>query len=261
MSVDFKDYYQTLGVERTATQADIKKAFQALARRYHPDVTKERDGAADKFAAINEANEVLSDSAKRFKYDTLASEHNEPARLCAQQPRWQAGTSSKTGRPEFHFSGTGFSDFFEQYFTPSFETRHGDTAEGYSSIRKGLDFEGEILITLGEVLRGTVRDVSVKRADPLSGKIEPRSLKVRIPAGAQQARPIRVPGKGSPGSGSGLSGYLYPRIRYGAHPEFQVNGSDLLFELELAPWDTMLGLKAKVPSLESAIKVNIPAST
>src|SRR4051812_24499047 len=169
MPVEFKDYYATLGVSRSASDDDIKKAFRKLARQFHPDVAKDKKTAEEKFKEINEANEVLSDPVKRKKYDELgANWQNEgqtqppPSRPGGAPRRSQAGGG---GAQEFHFGGTGFSDFFEQFFSggsrygfpgENFETGESGSP-GATRARRGGDVEGDILVTLEEAMQGTVR--------------------------------------------------------------------------------------------------------
>jgi curved DNA-binding protein len=275
MPVQFKDYYEILGVARGASQDEIKKAFRALARKYHPDIAKDKKAAEQKFKEINEANEVLSDPEKRRKYDELGA-------------NWEsagyggyAGTPSGGGRTgswsspnghdyEFHFGGTGFSDFFEQFFggaRPSgdvdelFRNAGGGAGRRGAVAEPGPDIEGEILVTLDEVLHGSIRRVSLKRTDPRTGEQETETFQVRIPAGAQEGRRIRVPGKGSPGVEGGEPGNLFLRVRIAAHPDFRVEGSDLYHDLEVAPWEAVLGTEVLIPTLTGRIKLHIPAGT
>jgi curved DNA-binding protein len=268
MALEFKDYYATLGVARTATDEEIKKAFRGLARRYHPDVAKDKKTAEAKFKEINEANEVLSDPVKRRKYDELGANWEEEVRAEAAQ-----GAQGRRARParggpasEFHFTGTGFSDFFEQFFSAG--SRHGFESgvrgfdpETRAEERRGADVEGEILVTLEEVMRGTLREISLRTVDPRTGQAETHSFKVRIPAGAVEGRRIRVPGKGEAGFGGAPDGDLYLRVRHAAHPDFRVRGADLYCDIDLAPWEAVLGTTVVAPSFEGPIKVRIPSAT
>ena len=268
MSVEFKDYYAILGVAREATDDEIKKAFRTLARRYHPDVAKDKKNAEEKFKEINEANEVLSDPVKRKKYNELGAHWQEDART-ESPPGWEErGARSAPGRqaPEFHFTGTGFSDFFEQFFGAGsrfgFESGGRDFGgEPRVGERRGADVEGEILVTLAEVMHGTMRGISLRTVDPRTGQTETHSFQVRIPAGAMEGRRIRVPGKGEPGVGGAPAGDLYLRVRHAAHPDFRVRGADLLCDVDLAPWEAVLGATIVAPSFEGAIKVRIPPAT
>ena len=275
MSVEFKDYYTVLGVARDASDAEIKKAFRKLARQYHPDVAKDKKVAEAKFKEINEAHEVLSDPEKRRKYDELGANWQGgdfPPPGGPQFRRWSTGGAGGGGQ-EFHFGGTGFSDFFEQFFGAggarggNFEemfrqARPGGMPDGASEFAAaGSNVEGDILVTLDEVMQGSVRPITMQRVNPRTGEKETESFKVRIPPGAQEGRRIRVPGKGSPGSGGAPAGDLFLRVRLAAHPDFRVRGSDLYHDLELAPWECVLGTQVEVPTLTGTVKIRVPPGT
>jgi curved DNA-binding protein len=275
MAIEFKDYYKTLGVARTATPDEIKKAFRKLARQHHPDVAKDKKSAEVKFKEINEANEVLSDPEKRKQYDELGANWQNgasPPRPGAGGPQWRSygGPQGRGGDTEFHFGGTGFSDFFEQFFSGgqrygfSDEDDGGFRSAGFGGARQktqGSDIEGDILVTLHEAMHGTVRPISLQIRNPRTGTVETRTFKVRIPAGASDERRIRVPGQGEPGLNGGPAGDLYLRVRYATHPDFRVNKSDLYHDLDVAPWEAVLGTNVVIPTLESSIKLNIPPGT
>ncbi len=268
MAVKFQDYYETLGVARTASPEEIKQAFRKLARQYHPDVAKNKKTAEEKFKEINEANEVLSDPVKRRKYDELGANWQEDGRTPSPSGWDGRGARAANGGParEFHFTGTGFSDFFEQFFGGGsrfgFESGGRDFhAESRAAGRRGADVEGEILVTLAEVMHGTMRAISLQTVDPRTGQAETHSFQVRIPPGATEGRRIRVPGKGEPGAGGAPAGDLYLRVRHAAHPDFRVQGADLYHDVDLAPWEAVLGTTIVAPSFEGAIKVRIPPAT
>lgn len=259
MSADFQDYYATLGVPRGASAEDIKQAFRKLARQYHPDVAKNKATAEGKFKQINEAHEVLSDPVKREQYDLLGA---EPAPQRAHRGRARPpGAGARSA--EYHFGGTGFSDFFEQYF--------GGGGGGYSAAgddhgwtdspvgRRGQDIEGDILVTLGEVMAGAERSVSLRSTHPRTGEAATRTFKVRIPKGAVDGSRLRVPAHGEPGVGGEPPGDLYLRVRHAAHPDFTTAGSDLLHELEIAPWEAVLGAEVDVPTLDGNVRIRLPA--
>ncbi len=257
MSVAFKDYYETLGVSRDASQDEIKKAFRKLARKFHPDVAADKKTAEQKFKEINEANEVLGDPEKRAKYDRLGEhwEHGGPP----PPPRGPAG-----GSREFNFGGTGFSDFFEQYFSGA--SRQGFPDAGYSTDerfgqQRGTDIEGDILVSLDEAMHGAVRPISLQMTDPRTGKRDTRSFQVRIPPGVTSGKRIRVPGQGEPGRGGAGAGDLYLRVRHAAHPDFHSEGADLYHELDIAPWEAILGAEISVPTLDGNVKLRIPAGS
>ena len=258
MSAEFKDYYATLGVARDASAADIKKAFRKLARKHHPDVATDKKAAEAKFKEINEANEVLSDPEKRQKYDSLGADW--------QNPYAAGGGRRRGGAPfqerEVNFGGTGFSDFFEQFFSGG--SRHGFPETGPAPTareRRGNDIEGDILVTLEEIMQGDVRPISLQITNPRTGKAETRSFQVRIPLGVISGKRIRVAGQGEAGSGGGPPGDLYLRVRHAAHPDFHTEGSDLYYDLDLAPWEAVLGTQLSVPTLDGPIKLRIPAGS
>jgi curved DNA-binding protein len=268
MPVEFKDYYSTLGVAREASQDDIKKAFRKLARQYHPDVAKDKKGAEEKFKAVNEANEVLSDPEKRKKYDELGANWQENGSY--QPPPGRRGGRNQAGAgaqgQEFHFGGTGFSDFFEQFFSggsrygfPEDGSGFGEgPASGEMRPNRGADIEGDILVTLEEAMRGTVRPLTLQTTNPQTGEAERRSFQVRIPPGAIDGKRIRVPGQGEPGQGGGASGDLYLRVRHAAHPDYHSHDADIYHDLALAPWEAVLGAEVAVRTLDGTIKLKIP---
>ena len=278
MSVAFKDYYQTLGVTPEATAADIKKAFRKLARKYHPDVAKDKTTAEATFKEINEAHEVLSDPESRKKYDELGANWQEHSQA-QPHPGRHGGDFAHRGADgqayEFSFDGTGFSDFFEQFFggaskrsgAASAFARHaagGGTEHARkhaATTRRGEDIHGDILITIEEVLKGAMRSIAVRHTNPRTGQEETETCEVRIPAGVQANKSIRVPGKGGEGTGGGSAGDIYLRVRYAAHPDWSVRGSDLLGQLELAPWEAVLGATVPLRTLEGIISLKVPAGT
>jgi curved DNA-binding protein len=272
MAVEYKDYYKILGVPRTATEDEIKKAFRKLARQYHPDVAKDKKTAEEKFKAINEAYEVLGNAENRKKYDALGSDWQQGAGF-EPPPGWKQRTRRRSPgatEHEFHFGGTGFSDFFEQFFGRQRAGGGFDTVTdpqeagggfGDFAASPGRDIQGDILVTLAEVMNGSVRSVSYRTVDPRTGETDQRQFKVRVPPGVREGQSIRIPGKGETGSGSGHPGDLYLKVRYASHPDFQVDGVDLRYELELAPWEAVLGTIVSVPSLHGPVKVRITPGT
>jgi len=254
MSVEFKDYYAILGVPRDAGAQDIKKAFRKLARQHHPDVAKDKQTSEARFKEINEAYEVLGDPVKREKYDRLGADWRQDGGF----PPPDQGA----GHHEFNFGGTGFSDFFEQYFGGAGRygfpggIHRGARPEGRSM--RGSDIEGDILVTLEEAMHGALRPVSLQINDPRTGRAESHSFQVRIPPGVTNGKRIRVPGQGEPGSGGGPPGDLYLRVRHAAHPDFSTRGSDVFHELEVAPWEAVLGAEISVPTLDGPVKLRIP---
>jgi curved DNA-binding protein len=262
MPVEFQDYYSTLGVSREATEDEIKKAFRKLARIHHPDVAADKSTAEAKFKEINEAYEVLGDPEKRRKYDQLGARWQDPA---ADQPHpshaWQSG-GPESENQDFHFTGTGFSDFFEQYFTGSTHHGYAQPPPGPSNRpRRGSDVEGDILVTLEEAMHGTTRPISLQTLNRQTGQRETQSFQVRIPPGATDGRRIRVPAQGSPGIAGGPPGDLFLRVRHAAHPDFTARDTDLHHDLPLAPWEAVLGTEVIVPTLDGSIKLRIPTGS
>lgn len=262
MAVKYKDYYESLGVSRTASADEIKKAFRKLAREYHPDVAKDKKKAEERFKEINEAYEVLSDPDKRKKYDELGAHWKSGAEF--RPPPgfggFSGGQTSRGGRmneEEFHFGGTGFSDFFEQLFGSrmrgGFGRRGNFAEEGLAE--RGADIEGDIMVTLEEAAHGSVRTVNVTHGD------RRESHQVKIPAGITEGQRLRLPGRGESGSGGGESGDLYLRVRLAKHPDFDVDGHNLIYELDLAPWEAALGAEIPVPTLNGRVNIKIPAGT
>lgn len=266
MSAPFKDYYAVLGVARDAGPDEIKKAFRKLAREHHPDTAADKVKSEEKFKEINEAHEVLSDPEKRAKYDRLGAHWEEsgppPGGGAAA---WGGGG----GGPEFHFGGTGFSDFFERHFSGG--SRYGfprdweEMAESAAAEagrpRRGHDIEGDILVTLEEAMHGTMRPISLQTVDRRTGEAQTHTFQVRIPPGATDGRRIRVPGQGEPGRHGGESGDLYLRVRHAAHPDFTTRDADLLHDLDVAPWEAVLGAEIVVPTLDGAIRLKVPAGS
>jgi curved DNA-binding protein len=272
MAVEFKNYYQVLGVTPKATDDEIKKAFRTLARKYHPDVAKDKKSAEEKFKDVNEANEVLSNAESRRKYDQLGADWKTGGQS-RPPPGYPGGRSAGRDYPdqedEFQFEGTGFSDFFEQFFGGrAGRSRAGSPFEsqefsnGHQHPRaalRGQDIQGDILITLDEVLKGAMRAISVRRTNARTGQEVMETYQVRIPKGVQAGQSIRVSGKGGEGVNGGSAGDIYLRVRYAQHPDWQVRGSDLMGHLELAPWEAVLGAKVPVPTLEGSISIKVPA--
>jgi curved DNA-binding protein len=261
MPVQFKDYYETLGVSKAAAQDEIRKAFRKLARQHHPDVSKDKKTAEAKFKEINEAYEVLGDPEKRKKYDTLGADW-ERGGAAQPPPGWQRGAGGGMGGEEFHFGGTGFSDFFEQFFggAQGRQNPFGGFSGGMGREEvepKGRDIEADILVTIEEALQGSRRKISFQRSS--GGKVE--TYNVRIPAGVTEGQQIRLAGQGNPGPRGGKAGDLFLRVKFAQHPEFRVEGSDLVHEQALAPWQAVLGGEVSVPTPEGRARLKIPAGT
>jgi curved DNA-binding protein len=264
MAATFRDYYQTLGVGRDATPEDIKKAFRKLARQYHPDVAKDKKAGEAKFKEINEAYEVLGDPEKRKKYDQFGENWNGQAPPPPEYNYGRPGAGASGEAEEFHFEGTGFSDFFEQMFGAGrgfggFGAPGGTARSAATGPVHGRDVEGAILVTLAEVMHGAIRSISLQSTDPATGETKTESFKVRIPKGALEGQVIRVPGKGGAGRNGGEAGHLFLRVRLASDPDFRVLGADLYRDLPLAPWEAVLGTTVRVRGIEGEFDVKIPA--
>jgi curved DNA-binding protein len=266
MAVKFQDYYQSLGVARTATPDEIKQAFRKLARIHHPDVAKNKVAGEAKFKEINEAYEVLSDPEKRRRYDELGEHWQESGAGSAEAPAGR-GRASR-GEGEFEFGGTGFSDFFESFF--------GGGRGGFGSFRRsgerfsedeeplsyqGQDVEADLLVTLEEALNGSLRKITLRRPGGNGSAEHTETYQVRIPAGVREGQRIRLAGKGGAGEGGGSPGDLFLRVRLARHPDLSVQGADLYCDLDLAPWEAVLGAQARIPTLDGTTALRVPAGT
>jgi curved DNA-binding protein len=266
MPVQYKDYYESLGVPRSAGADEIKKSFRKLARQHHPDVAKDKKKSEEKFKEINEAYEVLSDPDKRKKYDELGADWKSGAEFrpppgYGRAPGGQTFRGGRPGAQEFEFDGTGFSDFFEQIFGSrmrgagsGFDRRGAVTEEDFVSER-GRDVEGDIMVTLEEAARGSIRSVTVRHGS------RNETHQVKIPAGVTEGQRLRIAGRGEHGSGGGSAGDLYLRVRMAKHPDFEVEDHNLIYEAELAPWEAALGAEISVPTLAGPVKIKIAPGT
>lgn len=247
--MEFKDYYKILEVARDADQADIKKAYRRLARKYHPDVSKEPEAEA-RFKEVNEANEVLSDPEKRRAYDQLG-------------PNWKAGQDFRPPPGWEHFGGfsqgdfggsgftggaAGFSDFFETLFGAG--VRHHAGAQGGFRGR-GQDREAQLELDLETAYHGGRQTLQ------LAG----RALNVTIPAGVMEGQRIRLSGQGQPGRGGGPAGDLYLIIHIRPHALYRLDGRDVLLALPITPWEAALGAQVKVPTLAGKVELRVPSGS
>lgn len=252
--MEYKDYYKILGVARDASAEDIKRAYRRLARKYHPDVSKERD-AESRFKEVNEANEVLKDPEKRAAYDALGS-------------NWRAGQEFRPppgadfSHREFHFrpeEAAEFSDFFSSIFGRGFDL--GGGSRGRPRRRRGTDQNAHISIDLEEAYRGGTRQLRLDVPEiSQDGHIsaQTRTLNVRIPVGVTQGRQIRLAGQGAPGLDGAPAGDLYLEVEIRPHRHFTTDGKDIQLRLPVAPWEVALGATVLVPTLGGAVNLKIP---
>ena len=258
--MEFQDYYKVLGVARDATAEDIKKAYRKLARKYHPDVSKEPN-AAERMKEINEANTVLQDAEKRAAYDQLGRGY-QSGQDFRPPPDWDAG---------FEFSGDGrqfsgaeardFSDFFSQIFGRMGGARAGRAAGGDFQAR-GQDHHAKVLLDVEDAFNGATRQLSLRvpREDE-QGRVhlETRTLDVKIPKGVHAGQMIRLGGQGGPGFGGGPAGDLLLEVQFNPSERYRVDGRDLHVTLPIAPWEAALGAVVPVQTPGSNLEVRIPA--
>jgi curved DNA-binding protein len=257
--MEFKDYYKILGVERAASKDDIKRAYRRLARKYHPDVSKEPDAEA-RFKEMKEAYEVLKDPEKRSAYDQFGANW-KAGQDFQPPPNWQREYSFGDGAQSFGDAGQ-FSDFFETLF--------GQSRGGGFSFRtgggrmKGEDVNATISIPIEDAYRGASRTISldVPEADARGAvRRRQKTLNVKIPAGVTAGKRIRLEKQGGPGYGGSPAGDLYLAVEFEAHPFYRADGRDIHLELPVTPWEAALGRKVKVPTLGGAVDLQIPAGS
>ncbi len=260
LNMDYKDYYKILGVDRDTKQEEIKRAYRKLARKYHPDVSKEVDAEA-RFKEVREAYEVLKDPEKRAAYDQLGANWKAGQEF-HPPPNWDAG---------FEFSGGGytdvddslFSDFFGSLFGHGFRSSQRRGAQpGFRS--RGEDHHAKVLIDLEDSYRGAVRDITLRTPElDSNGHIvnKERKLTVRIPKGVKQGQKIRLIGQGSAGVSGGEAGDLYLEIEFKSHALYRVEGRDVYLNLPVTPWEAALGTTVKIPTPIGKLDLKIPPST
>ena len=254
--MEYKDYYKILGVERSADADAIKASYRKMARKYHPDVSKEKD-AEDRFKDLQEAYEVLKDPEKRAAYDQLGSNWRAGQDF-RPPPGWgqQAGGGAD-------FGGGGFSDFFESIFRQ--QQGGGFRGSGGGGFRnQGEDSEATIRVSLEDAAHGAQREINLEV--PTMGpdgrmRREARRLTVKIPKGIRADQRLRMAGQGAPGMGGGPNGDLYLHIQFQPHPKFRVEGSDLYHDLHITPWEAALGASVEVPTLDGDVRMKIPAGS
>ena len=279
MSLQFQDYYKTLGVDRTASEGEIAKSFRKLARKYHPDVNKGSE-AEEKFKQLNEAHEVLKDPEKRRRYDALGANWRE-GQAFSPPPGWEdilsgfAGTSGRQGGATFQFSSNGaggFSDFFNSLFgdAPGAEQAgagvfgQGGFPRGRATAQKGGNHEAELTISLEDALKGATKNVTFQVFEHDQQGVPERKSKnfsIKIPLGISDGKTIRLAGQGASGIAGGPNGDLLLKIKFAKHPRFSTKGLDLHGTAKVSPWEAALGAKIHIPTLGTEVTVNIPPGT
>ncbi len=257
--MEYKDYYTILGIDRNASQNEVKQAYRRLARKYHPDVNKDAD-AEEKFKDVGEAYEVLKDPEKRTAYDKFGSNWQNGQDF-KPPPNWDAG---------FEFSGagytgtdsTGFSDFFEELFG---QGRFGGGRQQTATFRmQGENQHAKIIIRLEDSYMGSKQTISLsKPVVDKSGHVstQPHTLHVTIPKGITEGQRIRLEGQGMPGIGGGPNGDLFLEIAFADHPLFHAEGRDIYHTLAITPWEAALGGKITVPTLGGSVDITVPAGS
>ncbi len=252
--MEFKDYYARLGVEKTATQDDIKRAYRKLARKYHPDVSKESNAEAQ-FKEVAEAYEALKDPERRAAYDAVGSEHGGEKEF-RPPPGWDSG---------FEFNGAGadadpgHSDFFEALFG-----RAGMRGAEAAAHAHGEDHHAKVAIDLLDSYRGGKRTISLQspvRDAQGHATLQSRQLEVNIPKGIRDGQHLRLKGQGSPGRGNGAAGDLYLEVHFNPHKLFHVDGRDVYIDVPVAPWEAALGATVTVPTPEGSVQLSIPPAS
>ena len=249
--MQFKDYYKVLGVPKTATQDEIRKAFRKLARQHHPDVAKDKKTAEAKFKEINEANEVLSDPEKRKRYDELGADWNRPGHQ-DPAPGWQQSGGVDFGGG----NGGAFSDFFEMFFGGRGNGGGRKRKSGFGAFaQRGSDVELELPVTIEEALHGGRKAFNLDRG----GRAE--TVTVNIPRGVRAGQKIRLTGQGGDGVGSGERGDLYLHVNISPHVDYRTDGFDLIRAVPIPVWSAVLGGEVEVPTPDGTVKMKIPAGT
>jgi len=258
--MDFKDYYKIVGIDKSASQDEIKRAYKKMARKYHPDVSKEPD-AESRFKELGEAYEVLKDPEKRAAYDQLGANWKSGQDF-QPPPDWNAG---------FEFSGAGFpgsdgtnySDFFESLFGRGFGSEQAGGQHSAFNARGG-DHHAKVLIDLEDAYQGATRSITLQTPE-LDSKghvvTKLRTLNVKIPKGVKQGQRIRLSGQGSPGMEGAPAGDLYLEIEFKSHSIYRMDGHDVYLDLPVAPWEAALGATIKVPTPDGPVDLKIAEGT
>lgn len=251
--VEYKDYYQALGVDRNASAEDIKKAYRKLVRKYHPDVSKHKD-ADEKTKEINEAYGVLGDAEKRAAYDQLGRGYRQGQEF-RPPPDWGQ---------QYDFQGAGAEDLFADLFAQFGRRGRGGARAGRTFQMPGEDIHAAITIDLRDAYRGATRQV-VLRVPEQDGQghvvMRDKTLNVNIPKGVTAGQQLRLGGQGHPGTGGAPSGDLYLEIQFNPDPRFRVEGVDVVQNVPVTPWEAALGGNISVPTPSGQVEVTVPANS
>ncbi|GAA5131264.1 DnaJ C-terminal domain-containing protein [Thalassotalea piscium] len=259
--MNYKDYYKIMGVDKAASEDEIKTSYRKLARKFHPDVSKEKD-AESRFKDINEAYEVLRDKEKRAAYDQLGSNWKAGQSGFTPPPNWQ--DQFHQGGSNFNGSGQGdFSDFFESLFGSGFSANQhsGRGRHANQNSRKGQDSHTKILIDIQDAYTGATRNFTLRDQginEHGQTQTNERTLKVKIPKGIKPGQKIRLQKQGGQGAGGSNNGDLYIEVGFNPSPLFSIDGADITTELAIAPWQAALGDKVKIPTPSGEIDLTIP---
>ena len=259
--MEYKDYYEIMGVERDATQDEIKRAYRKLARKYHPDVSREAEAEA-RFKEVGEAYEVLRDTEKRAAYDQLGSQW-KAGQDFNPPPGWDAGfefSDFGEGGPDLG----GFSDFFESLYGRGFRTAGAQHGPGRGFRMRGEDHHARVMVDLADSYKGATRPITLQVPGlDESGRVvtRPRTLNIKIPKGIRRGQQIRLSGQGGPGHGGGEAGDLFLEVDFRLGKHQRVEGADVYLDLPVAPWEAALGATVKVPTPAGAVDLKIPAGS
>jgi len=256
--MEFKDYYDIMGVKKDATQDEIKRAYRKLARKFHPDVSKEAEAEA-KFKELGEAYEVLKDPEKRAAYDQLGSQYRAGQDF-RPPPGWDAGFEFRDMGGAEHDMG-GFSDFFESLFGGAARRPAGGARRTREFRMRGEDHHAKIVVDLEDSSRGASRSITLQVPEVTADghvRTRARTLNVRIPKGVRQGQQIRLAGQGGAGFGGGQAGDLYLEIEFNPRGRYRVDGADVYLELPVAPWEAALGATVKAPTPAGPVDLKIP---
>ena len=255
--MDYKDYYKTMGVDKDATPEQIKRAYRKLARKYHPDVSSDKN-ADEKFKALGEAYEVLKDPEKKAAYDTLGDPSQAQQQGFQRPPNWQQNFSQSSG------NSAQFSDFFEDLFGQNSNHFQQQYSGATQPPRQGEDQHAKLHIDLNDAFTGATRNLNLQHSEYNAAGVavnKNQTLKVKIPKGIKAGQNIRLKGKGNSGTQGAKAGDLYLEVEFNPHPFYKVDDADILLDLPITPWEAALGAKINVPTPSGTVKLALPSGT